>query len=386
MLHVHSRYLRRLEREHRIGRRLDSLPGDKEIAERRSAGLGLTVPEFAVLLAQAKISAVQEVLDSALPDDPFLRSVLTTYFPEPLQADYASEMDLHPLRREIVTTVVVNDMVNTAGTTFLFRISEETGASVSDISRAWLVAREVYNMTGFWAQVEQLDGQISVATQLSLLLEGRKLVERAVRWLLQNQRPSFDIQATIGFFADGVRTVGASLPKLLSGRDLVTFNERQEAAVAREVPPELAERVAAMVPAHSAFDIVNVAASAGSDVTETAAIYFNLGGRLQIARLRDQIIALPRDDRWNTMARGALRDDLYAAHAELVCDVLKETGPGTPEERLAEWAARNEEAVQRTTQVLTEIWETERSSLATLSVAVRAVRSLVASGTQAVHS
>jgi glutamate dehydrogenase len=382
MLHVHSRYLRRLEREHRIGRRLDSLPGDKEIAERRSAGLGLTVPEFAVLLAQAKISAVQEVLDSALPDDPFLRSALTTYFPVPLQAAYASEMDLHPLRREIVTTVVVNDMVNTAGTTFLFRISEETGASVSDISRAWLVAREVYNMTGFWAQVEQLDGQISVATQLSLLLEGRKLVERAVRWLLQNQRPSFDIRTTIDFFADGVRVVGASLPKLLSGRDLATFTERQEAAVAREVPPELAERVAAMVPAHSAFDIVNVAASAGSDVTETAAIYFNLGGRLQIARLRDQIIALPRDDRWNTMARGALRDDLYAAHAELVCDVLKGTGPGTPEERLAEWANRNEEAVQRTSQVLTEIWETERSSLATLSVAVRAVRSLVTSGTR----
>ena len=135
MLHVHSRYLRKLEREHRIGRRLDSLPGDKEIAERRSAGLGLTVPEFAVLLAQAKISAVQQVLDSAVPDDKFLRSVLTSYFPEPLQAAYASEMDLHPLRREIVTTMVVNDMVNTGGTTFLFRMNEETGASVPDISR-----------------------------------------------------------------------------------------------------------------------------------------------------------------------------------------------------------------------------------------------------------
>jgi glutamate dehydrogenase len=386
MLHVHSRYLRKLEREHRIGRRLDSLPGDKEIAERRSAGLGLTVPEFAVLLAQAKISAVQSVLDSAVPDDPFLRSVLTTYFPVPLQAAYASEMDLHPLRREIVTTVVVNDMVNQAGTTFLFRMNEETGASVPDISRAWLVAREVYNMTEFWARVEQLDGQVSVATQLSLLLEGRKLVERAVRWLLQNQRSPFDIQATVGFFADGVRTVGASLPKLLSGRDLVTFTERQEAAVAREVPPELAERVAAMVPAYSAFDIVNVAASTHSDVTEAAGVYFTLGGRLQIARLRDQIVALPRDDRWNTMARSALRDDLYAAHAELACDVLKETGPGSPDERLAEWADQNAEAVRRTTRILTEIWETERSSLATLSVAVRAVRSLVASGIQPVPS
>ena len=101
---------------------------------------------------------------------------------------------------------------------------------------------------------------------------------------------------------------------------------------------------------------------------------------------QDQIVALPRDDRWNTMARGALRDDLYAAHAALVCDVLKVTGPGTPEQRLAEWAERNEEAVQRTSQTLTEIWETERSSLATLSVAVRAVRSLVASGAPSVHS
>jgi len=386
MLHVHSRYLRKLERERRIGRRLDSLPGDKEIAERRSAGLGLTVPEFAVLLAQAKISAVQQVLGSALPDDPFLRSVLTSYFPEPLQAAYASEMDLHPLRREIVTTVVVNDMVNRGGTTFLFRMNEETGASVPDIAGDWLVAREVYDMTGFWAQVERLDGQVSVATQIALLLEGRKLVERAVRWLLQNRRPPFDLLSTIGFFADGVRAVSASLPKLLTGRDLVTFTERQQAAVAREVPADLAERVAAMVPAYSAFDIVDVAADAGSDVTETAGIYFALAGRLQIARLRDQIVALPRDDRWNTMARGTLRDDLYAAHAALVCEVLKTTGPGTPEQRLAEWTERNAEAAERTARTLTEIWETERSTLATLSVAVRSVRSLVAAGAPPVHS
>ena len=161
---------------------------------------------------------------------------------------------------------------------------------------------------------------------------------------------------------------------------------RPLSSLGRLAPTELAERVAAMVPAYSAFDIVNVAASTGSDVTETAGVYFNLGGRLQIARLRDQIVALPRDDRWNTMARGTLRDDLYAAHAELTCDVLKETGPGTPDERLAEWADRNAEAVQRTTRILTEIWETERSTLATLSVAVRAVRSLVASGIQPAHS
>ena len=381
MLHVHARYLRKLERERRIGRRLDSLPGEKEIAERRSAGLGLTIPEFAVLLAQAKISAVQEVLHSTLSDDPFLRSVLTSYFPEPLRAAYAGEMGLHPLHREIITTMVVNDMVNRSGTTFLFRMNEETGASVPDIGRAWLVAREVFGMDSFWARVEALDGRVDVATQITLLLEARKLTERAVRWLVQNRRSPLDIQATVDFFADGVQAVGAGLPKLLTGPETVTFTERQQAAVARGVPADLAERVAAMVPAYSAFDIVEVAASTGRDVTEAAEVYFDLAGRLQIARLRDQIVALPRDDRWNTVARAALRDDLYAAHAALIRDVLMVTSPGTPEERLADWAEQNAAAVGRATQTLGEIWEMDRFTLAALSVAVRAIRTLVAAGT-----
>ena len=248
MLHVHARYLRKLERERRIRRSLDSLPGDKEIAERRSAGLGFTVPEFALLLAQAKISAVQEVLHSTLPDDPFLRSALTSYFPEPLQGDsFTADMDRHPLRREIVTTLVVDDMVNRSGTTFLFRMNEESGASVADISRAWLVARAVFGMPAFWQQVEALDGQVDVATQIALQLEGRKLTERAVRWLLHSRRSPYDIRATVGFFADGVLAVSGGLPKLLNGRDLATFNERQQSAISRGVPAELAERVAAMV-------------------------------------------------------------------------------------------------------------------------------------------
>jgi glutamate dehydrogenase len=233
--------------------------------------------------------------------------------------------------------------------------------------------------------VEALEGQVDVATQLALLLEGRKLIERAVRWLLHSRRPPFDIQATIDFLADGVAAVAAGLPKLLAGRDLAGFRERQDAFEARQVPADLAERVAAMVPAYSAFDVVEIAASIGREVAETAEVYFDVADRLQITRLRDQIVALPRDDRWNTMARGALRDDLYAAHAALARDVLMVTGPGSPEQRLAEWVSRNEPTVRRATQTLTEIWETDRFTVATLSVAVRAIRTLVAASILPAH-
>jgi glutamate dehydrogenase len=383
MLHVHARYLRKLERDRRVRRQMDSLPGEKEIAERRSAGLGLTSPEFAVLLAQAKISAVQDVLDSDLPDDPFLRSVLSDYFPVPLREAYASQMDHHPLRREIITTIVVNDMVNESGTTFLFRMNEETGASVPEISRAWLVAREVFDMAGFWREVEALTGSVDAPTQISLLLEGRKLTERATRWLLQSRRQPFGITQMVDFFAAGVAAVEADLPKLLTGRDLASYTERLESAIARGVPVKLAEEVAAMVPAYSAFDIVEIATSTGRDINETAEVYFDLADRLQMSRLRDQIVALPRDDRWNTMARGALRDDLFGAHAALAADVLMSTGPGTPERRLAEWVSQNDATVRRAADIFSEIWESDRFTVATLSVAVRAIRSLVTSGAAA---
>ncbi len=146
MLHVHSRMMRKMARDGRLRRKLEVLPGDKEVAERRSAGLGLTTPEFAVLLAQVKIAAEEEMLASALPDDPYLQSVLTAYFPEPLRESFADQMRTHPLRREIITTEVVNDMVDRSGTTFLFRMNEETGASVPDITCAWLVARRVFDL------------------------------------------------------------------------------------------------------------------------------------------------------------------------------------------------------------------------------------------------
>jgi glutamate dehydrogenase len=132
-----------------------------------------------------------------------------------------------------------------------------------------------------------------------------------------------------------------------------------------------------MVPAYSAFDVVDIAARSGRPVDDVAEVYFDLADRLQITRLRDRITALPRDDRWTTMARGALRDDLYSAHAALTAEVVQVAGPGRPEQRLAAWEQRNHTAVGRAAQTLAEIWETDRFTVATLSVAVRAVRTLV---------
>jgi len=380
LLHVHARYLRKLAREKRLSVEGDVLPVDKEIAARRSAGTGLTTPELSLLLAHTKIAAGQEVLASSLPDDPYLHDTLVGYFPAALRTRFADRMSTHRLRREIITTSVVNEMVDTGGTTFLFRMGEETGLPVPDITRAWLVAREVYGMAAFWRQVEYLVGDADLDVRIGLVLEARKLMERAGRWLLLNRQLPFDIAETVSFLAEGVATVRSGIPKLLVGRDLASYEERRASFASRGVPAALADEVAAMVPSYSAFDIVQSAAMTGRSVDETAAVYFALADRLQLGRLRDLIVALPREDRWASMARASLRDDLYGAHAALTRDVLAVGGSGPVGDRVAAWEERNADAVGRAAVTLGEIWESERFTFTTLSVACRVIRTLVAPG------
>jgi glutamate dehydrogenase len=382
MLHVHGRYLRKLERDGKLKRRLEFLPDDKALAERRQAGIGLTGPEFATLLAYTKLTLEDEIRRSDLPDDPDLASRLVEYFPTPLRERFRDYMDRHPLRREIIATSVVNSMVNDSGITFAFRMGEETGASASDITRAYLVAREVFGMEAFWRSVDELDYQVDTATQIRMRLEARKLTERAARWLLHNRRMPFDIRDTVDFFASGAAALSAHMPKLLVGRDLQGFEERRDRFTEAGVPDQLAEQVAMMVPAFSTFDLVEISHSTGRPPEEVAEVYFDLGERLQLSRLRERIIQLPRDDRWNSMARSALRDDLYAAHAALARDVLVTSEAGVaPEQRLAMWTDKNSAAVARAAQTLGEIWESDNMGIATLSVALRAIRALVTAST-----
>ncbi|MDT0331327.1 NAD-glutamate dehydrogenase [Nocardiopsis lambiniae] len=379
MLHVHGRYMRHLERTKVFKRKLEDLPSDKAIAERRAAGRGLTGPEFATLLSYTKISLKEQIGLSDLADDPYLADTLVGYFPTPLRTErFAEAVATHPLRREIIVNQVVNQMVNRSGLTFAFRLNEELGSSAADIARAYLVAQEVLRLQEFWSRVEEPDHGISVDIRLTLLLETRKLAERSARWLLRNRTFPFDIRSEIGFFGEGVGEVLGRLVDLLRGRDREAFVERRDRYTAQGVPAELAERVAAMVPAYSTLDLVEIAHRTGRPVERVAELYFELADRLNISWWRERIIDLPRDDRWGTMARGALRDDLYEAHADVTARVLESGAPDDSiDELVGAWFDQNRQTIQQAGITLSEIQENERFDLATLSVALRSFRLLV---------
>jgi glutamate dehydrogenase len=386
MLHVHARLIDALVAAGHLDRELEFLPGADEIGARKAAGTGLTAPEFAVLLAYRKITLTSELLASELPDEPSFASAMESYFPQPLPDRYAGHMRGHRLRREIVATAVVNHMVNRTGTTFLMRLGEETGATAIEITRAHDVAWHVFDMDRAWAAVEALDNKVAAQVQTTMFLEARQLVERASRWFLNNRRPPIDVDATVGVFAPGVEAVTGKLTDLLVGADRVAFEERCSTLVSAGVPGDVAEQFGVLTPLYSALDIVDVSATSRRPVEEVAEVYFTVEDRLSLGRLRDLVNALPRDDRWHTLARAALRDDLYAAHAALTGDILASTESALPAaERLTQWIETNSGSVQRAAQLLADIigGDQAQADLATLSVALRQIRSVIRSAATA---
>ena len=387
MVDVHQRMVRHLEQTAHLNRELEFLPSDETVSERKHAHLGFVAPEVAVLMAYCKIQLYRELLDSDLPEDAYLAHDLERYFPAPLPERFGAQMRQHRLRREIVATVVANQLVDRAGTTFVFRLQEETGATAATLARAYAGAREVFGMHELWEQVEALDNRVDARNQLEMLIDARRLVERSTRWLVRARQRSIDIAATVTQFAPGAAMLAASLPELLDEGDRALWDAKVDRLRAAGVPSELAARVAGMPSWFPALDIVEVSEATEHSVDAVAEVYFRLGGGLQLNWLRDRIAELPRVNRWHALARSALRDDLYSLHRALTQDVLGGVPDGAaqaaaPSSRGANaeidaWAQANAGAVERCRAMLGDIRATRTYDLTTLPVALREVRNLL---------
>jgi len=374
---VHARQIERLEQRGVLDRALEHLPSAKAMQERHAAGLGLTSPELAVLLAFTKLSLQRALVTSDVPDDVYLGHELLAYFPSAVRERFADLVERHELRREIVATAVANAVVNRAGISYLSRLSDETGADLPRLARAHVAARDVFGMVEVWTAIDALDLRVPAATQDSLFLLVRRMVERAARWLIRHGGP-LDLTATVSRYRDPVESLVDRAQDLALGDALATFDATIGRLVVDGVPEALARRVAALEIATDALPIAAVAEASGAAIDDVARVHFALAARLRLGWLRARIAELPRGDRWQIEARAGLRDDVADLHRALTEAVLAAT-PGDTDAsgRVEAWVAHNADAAARAEGVLTDIETVGTYDLATLGAARRELRDLV---------
>jgi len=331
--------------------------------------MGLTHPERAVLLAYCKMWMFDELLASDLPEDPWVGTALARYFPAQLREKFGSYIPRHPLKREIVATHVLNSMINRVGSTFVHRLADMTGMRPALVVRAYLATREVFGHVALWQEVEALDSKVPDQVQSEMLIEEGWLTARATTWFLRSRRLADPMEQTFKRFRPVVDALRARVePQSASSPRTTTW-------IAAGVPAALAQRVASADGLYAALDITEIAEAVARDVGHVADVHVGVGTRLGLAKLRQQIDALPADSYWQSLAKVALGDDLAGLQRAIAQGVFS-AADGDPTQLMAAWEARNTAGLERAQRLLAELGETKGADLAMLSVALRELRNL----------
>ncbi len=376
----HARLMRSLERDGRLNRALEFLPDDDAVAERLAAGRGLTRPELAVLLAYSKINVYAALLDSDVPEDPYLGAELCRYLPALVRERFEKQMQAHRLRREIISTSISNALVNRVGSSFVHWLRTESGTEITDVARAYTVVRDVFDLEQLWLDVEALDHVLPAHVQTAVLIESRKLVERASVWLLRSRRQPLDVAAEVARFTPGVTSLAAALPELMVGADAESMAGRVQRLAQQGVPSDLAARIGALVPLSAALDIAEVASGAGEEVGHVAAVYFTLGSRLELDWLRSEVTGLSVQTHWQALAKASLRDDLAIQHRGLAAGVLQGNRTGSADDLVEAWLRDNASRVDRCLATFADLRAAGALDIAMLAVGMRELRNLVQIG------
>ncbi|MCP1412078.1 NAD-glutamate dehydrogenase [Paenarthrobacter sp. A20] len=364
-----------------LDRDLEFLPGNEELQARVLTGKGLTTPELAVLAAYAKIELARELTEGGLADDPWFSQTLHDYFPQQVSERFGEHLSTHPLRREIVATVVANDMINMGGIAFAFRAMEETTVSAAAVARAFVVMRNVWDLDSVTQAIARLPASTPSEHGAAVALDMRRLLDRSVRWYVTHDFRDKPISDALARLEQPMSLMRANFTGLLHGINLAHSLKRLAHTDAVGLPHSLGIRASELLVSYGLLDISAIAEELQEPAEGVAEVYFAVFERISAIPLLEHITMLPRDTHWESLARAALRDDMYLVLADMTKAVVRHTPRSTvaadPVERIMDWEHGNIEQLARIQETIQEAIKPGPVDIAALSVAVKLLRAMV---------
>jgi glutamate dehydrogenase len=364
-----------LESEGALDRGIELLPSTDEMNERARRGEGMTAPELAVLLAYSKRSLRDWLLDSDLPDWGDFDDVGRDYFPAEVVRRFGELIPEHPLRRELVATIVANRVVNSEGVTFVTRLMAETGAAAEQVVRAYHIARDVTDASSRWRAVEALVGRVPANVERELLEGIDGLVEDIARWYLTNPSAAFMSEVTAN-----AKPAFDEMAEIIAEMGPPQWRSDRDDAVAvwtnQGVPRDVAIRHVYQEELVHAPDVIEVAHRTDRSVRDVAQMFLLVGPVFEIDWLEDQVAGLPAAGRWHRRAIKTVEDDLVLLRRQLAERILAGSGTAAPPVALDHYLVEHTHELGRLTRFMRSLAVDGVDDVASVIVAIRQIRSL----------
>ncbi len=320
---AHQRLIRALEAKGKLDRPVEYLPDDAAIQAMKSAGQGFTRPELAVLLAYAKIDLNQALLDSQVPDDPAFADDLAGYFPPPVRDRFAAEIGQHRLKRELVATLICNDLINRAGPDFAQGVAEASGAELAAVARAASIASGAFRLSDLYERINALDGKVAAGVQIAMHRDAIELLRRETLWMLRNVPHDAPIDQTIARYRDGIDALKGTFSGLVSPLERDAVTARIQTLQKDGVPDDMADEIGALPLFATVADMVSLAGETGIPLDAVAGAYFAAGAALGIDRLREQAARIQPSGHWDALSLTRIEDDLFVLQRLVAAKALK---------------------------------------------------------------
>lgn len=317
-----AKFLDRLEQNGFLNREIEFLPSSKTIDRRQIDKIGMTRPELCVMLSYSKMYIYNKLLNSDLVQDEYFTKYLLGYFPNVMQKEFIDEIKSHQLRKEIITTQVTNIIVDRAGMMFVDQISQETGFGVSEVVKCFIIATESFGLHEIWKEIESLNGETDSNSIHEMFLDSIRLLERSVKWLLKRQNNN-SIDDEIKKYKKTADDLFGFLDLVLAKAAKQDFNNKVNNLTERNIPNKLARKIAAMDPIASTFDIWELSINSSFDLNTIAKIYFEIGTRLYLKKLRIKVSDLALDNYWQKLSAKAVFDELYSYQTMIAKKVVE---------------------------------------------------------------
>jgi glutamate dehydrogenase len=367
-----------LERTGELDRLSETLPTTDALSERKERGQTLARPELCVLLAYAKLSVKAHLLKGTLPDDPVGESYLIGYFPESAVASAGQEnLESHRLRREIIVSQLTNELVDLMGATFVNRVARDTGRSVEEVVRAWLVASRLSNHRSLMSRMAEQQSALNTRVTYRWLLGLARVLERTTRWVLQNVDAEASPAELVEQNVHGLEVLRSSFGDIVTGEDATLFQARVAEIQELGADEEFSRSLITLRFLDQLLEILDIARQSRASEAAAGEAFYRVSEAIQAPWLHRMAFATAEDDLWEQRAAQLLSDDLARVHRKLVVAVLAHAGDAPDLHRAAEATlAKHPRALARFQEILTDLRSEDEVGLAAVSVAVRELASI----------
>lgn len=313
-----------LDEEKLLKREIEFIPNNKELMQRAHNGKKLTKPELSVLISYSKMLVYKSLQNSMITTDEYFETWLLEYFPNDMRENFKNEILSHPLRKEIILTIITNRMVNQISGPVINSLLQDTGAHLCNIARGFVIIEDIFEIDSIWNEVDNLDKNIPNSKKIEIYTDLNKVIRRGITWMINNFDHPLNIKNSIKQYKEITLKVSDMLATSLIGSDKEKYENKFTSYKNAGIPIKLSHKSAKLETLVSSFDIAHICDSTGADIENVCKTYFQIASSFSINWLRRACDKLMNDSYWDRVSLQSMKDDLYDKQRRILRKIVAE--------------------------------------------------------------